>query len=45
MAADCTCIDLDSGVQREHAHRFYFREGLSISSLHFRKRLPAPSPR
>lgn len=37
--AGCTCLDLDSGVQREDAHRFYFREGFSISSFHFRRRL------
>lgn len=37
--AGCTCIDLDSGVQRQDAHRFYFREGFSISSFHFRRPL------
>ena len=26
----CHQLQLDSGVQREHTHRFYFREGLSI---------------
>ena len=33
--AGCTLIDLDSGVQRGDAHRFYFREGMHISSYHF----------
>ncbi|MGH2784283.1 MAG: GNAT family N-acetyltransferase [Actinomycetota bacterium] len=40
VAAGCTAIDLDSGVQRFEAHRFYHREGLTISSHHFLKRLP-----
>jgi GNAT superfamily N-acetyltransferase len=26
---------LDSGVQRNQAHRFYFREGMTITSFHF----------
>ena len=38
-AADCTLFHLDSGVQRESAHRFYFREGLTISSYHFQRPL------
>ncbi len=33
--AGCTALHLDSGVQRHHAHRFYFREGMHISSYHF----------
>lgn len=33
--AGCAVIDLDSGVQRHGAHRFYFREGMHISSHHF----------
>jgi GNAT superfamily N-acetyltransferase len=28
-------LHLDSGVQRHEAHRFYFREGMRISSYHF----------
>jgi GNAT superfamily N-acetyltransferase len=32
----CGQLQLDSGVQREQAHRFYFREGLTINSYHFR---------
>ncbi len=30
---------LDSGTQREDAHRFYLREGLEVSSLHFSRKL------
>jgi GNAT superfamily N-acetyltransferase len=33
--AGCQILDLDSGVQRGDAHRFYMREGLTISSFHF----------
>jgi GNAT superfamily N-acetyltransferase len=32
----CIQLQLDSGVQREQTHRFYFREGLTINSYHFR---------
>jgi GNAT superfamily N-acetyltransferase len=32
---DCERLHLDSGVQRHDAHRFYFREGMKISSYHF----------
>ena len=38
-AAGCTALDLDSGVQRADAHRFYMREGLTISSFHFARGL------
>ncbi|MDX6380599.1 MAG: hypothetical protein QOI57_1623 [Rubrobacteraceae bacterium] len=31
----CESLQLDSGVQRHRAHRFYFREGMKISSYHF----------
>jgi GNAT superfamily N-acetyltransferase len=34
-ASGCQILDLDSGVQRGDAHRFYMREGLTISSFHF----------
>lgn len=37
--AGCHVLDLDSGVQRADAHRFYFREQMNISSFHFVKRL------
>lgn len=35
----CAWLTLDSGTQREDAHRFYFRERMSISSFHFARRL------
>lgn len=35
----CDELHLDSGVQRADAHRFYFREGMTISSFHFRMKL------
>ncbi|RKS75364.1 acetyltransferase (GNAT) family protein [Motilibacter peucedani] len=38
-AAGCTALDLDSGVQRADAHRFYMRERMSISAFHFTKLL------
>ncbi len=28
---------LDSGVQRDQAHKFYFREGFTITSFNFKK--------
>ena len=31
----CGSIQLDSGVHRPKAHRFYFRERYTISSFHF----------
>jgi GNAT superfamily N-acetyltransferase len=37
----CRFLELDSGVQREAAHRFYRREGLHDDSLHFRRPIPA----
>ena len=37
--AGCEKLQLDSGVQRYAAHRFYFREGMHISSYHFSKAL------
>jgi GNAT superfamily N-acetyltransferase len=32
----CQNLELDSGVQRFDAHRFYFSQRMSISSYHFR---------
>ena len=32
---DCETIELDSGVNRFEAHKFYLREGFRISSHHF----------
>ncbi len=31
----CVGLDLDSGVQRFDAHRFYFRQRMSIAAYHF----------
>lgn len=31
----CTQLELDSGVQRFDAHRFYFRERMNITAYHF----------
>ena len=39
LNAGCSCIHLDSAVNREKAHGFYFRQGLTISSFHFRENL------
>jgi GNAT superfamily N-acetyltransferase len=35
----CDVLALDSGVQRQQAHRFYFRNGMHIPSFCFRKAL------
>lgn len=35
----CDAFDLDSGVQRTGAHRFYFRKGLTIFAFSFTKQL------
>ena len=35
-AAGCDTLELDSGVQRFGAHRFYLRNRMEISSHHFR---------
>lgn len=37
--AGCSYLDLDSGVQRHGAHRFYFREGMHIASHHFARKV------
>lgn len=33
--AGCQAFTLDSGTQRQRAHRFYFRHGLTIVGFHF----------
>jgi len=38
-AAGCEAYTLDSGTQRQQAHKFYFREGMVVTSFHFRKPL------
>jgi GNAT superfamily N-acetyltransferase len=35
----CNTFALDSGCQRRQAHKFYFREGMAISSFRFDKTL------
>jgi GNAT superfamily N-acetyltransferase len=37
--AGCQVLDLDSGADREDAHRFYFREQMVIRGFHFLRRL------
>jgi GNAT superfamily N-acetyltransferase len=32
-------LALDSGTQRQQAHKFYFREGMVVTSFHFAKKL------
>lgn len=34
-AHECAKLQLDSGTFRHGAHRFYFRQGMHISSYHF----------
>lgn len=35
----CAALLLESGTQRTQAHKFYFREGMTIDSFSFRKTL------
>jgi len=35
----CDTLSLDSGSARQQAHKFYFREGMTITSFHFDKKL------
>jgi GNAT superfamily N-acetyltransferase len=37
----CDTFSLDSGTQRQQAHKFYFREGMTITSFHFDKKISA----
>jgi ribosomal protein S18 acetylase RimI-like enzyme len=34
-SAGCRFLDLDSGIQRDRAHKFYFKHGFTIASFHF----------
>ena len=34
-AEGCSQLHLDSGIQRKNAHRFYEREGLTMTGLHY----------
>ena len=38
-ALACRTLKLDSGTQRQQAHKFYFREGMTIVAFHFKKPL------
>jgi GNAT superfamily N-acetyltransferase len=35
----CDMLALDSGSHRTQAHKFYFREGMVVTSFHFNKKL------
>ena len=35
----CDTFSLDSGTQRQQAHKFYFREGMVVTGFHFEKKL------
>jgi GNAT superfamily N-acetyltransferase len=37
-AAKCDVFALDSGCQRQQAHKFYFREGMTIAAFRFSKK-------
>ena len=39
----CEFFTLDSGCRREQAHKFYYREGLTITSFHFSRSLGSAS--
>ena len=39
QAAGCKWFHLDSGTQRDQAHKFYFAQGFTINSYHFREEL------
>jgi len=39
----CQGLELDSGVQRKDAHRFYERQGLKICAYHFEISVGKPS--
>jgi GNAT superfamily N-acetyltransferase len=40
-ALGCSTVELDSGVQREGAHRFYERHGYTLASHHYAKEVEA----
>lgn len=41
IKAQCNYLHLDSGTHRDQAHKFYFKQGLSIASYHFSEHLNA----
>ncbi|MBC8023470.1 MAG: GNAT family N-acetyltransferase [Burkholderiales bacterium] len=40
-ARACDTFSLDSGTWRQQAHKFYFREGMTITSFHFDRKVSA----
>jgi len=44
VARGCDTFSLDSGVQRAQAHKFYFREGMTIPCFNFSKPLKKNAP-
>ncbi len=34
----CDMFTLDSGTHRQQAHKFYFREGMTVTAFHFSKK-------
>lgn len=42
--AGCTAVELDSAVHRTEAHRFYFRQRMSILAFHFAIDIPPFGP-
>ena len=36
---NCNFYHLDSGTHRDQAHKFYFKQGLTIASFHFSEKL------
>jgi GNAT superfamily N-acetyltransferase len=45
VAHGCVRLELDSGVQRADAHRFYFSKRLTINSFHFGRPLASEKRR
>jgi GNAT superfamily N-acetyltransferase len=43
VAHGCARLELDSGVQRADAHRFYFSKRLAITSFHFGRSFQRPA--
>jgi GNAT superfamily N-acetyltransferase len=39
QVAGCKWFHLDSGTQRDQAHKFYFAQGFTIASYHFSEEL------
>ena len=43
VAHGCARLELDSGVQRAEAHRFYFSKRMTVTSFHFGRSLNSKS--